>query len=88
MFECMNDCIHLQACRRVQAIGRKHRLLVPRYCTEECTAYRSKDELIEVATIQDVRQAVEWAVDRVKDGSDWVNVKSIKGHTIEDILDM
>ena len=38
-FECMDDCIHLKACRRVQIIGRTHRLLVPRYCTEDCTAY-------------------------------------------------
>ena len=88
MFECMNDCIHLQACRRVQAIGRKHRLLVPRYCTEECTAYRSKDDLVEVATLQDVREAVEWAVNEIKNGQDWVDVKSIKGHTLEDILDI
>lgn len=42
-FECMEDCIHLKACRRVQAIGRKHRLMVPRYCTEDCTAYVSGD---------------------------------------------
>ena len=88
MFECMNDCIHLQACRRVQAIGRKHRLLVPRYCTKECTAYRSKDDLVEVATLQDVRDAVEWAVNEIKNGQDWVDVKSIKGYTLEDILDI
>lgn len=88
MFECMNDCIHLQACRRVQAIGRKHRLLVPRYCTEECTAYRSKDDLVEVATLQDVRDAVEWAVNEIKNGQDWVEVKSIKGYALEDILNI
>ena len=44
MFECMEDCIHLKACRRIQAIGRKHRLIVPRYCTEDCTAYESKPD--------------------------------------------
>lgn len=43
-FECMEDCIHLKACRRVQAIGKKHRLLVPRYCTEDCSAYVSGTE--------------------------------------------
>lgn len=42
-FDCMEDCIHLKACRRIQAIGRKHRLMVPRYCTEDCTAYVSGD---------------------------------------------
>ena len=40
-FEVMEDCIHLKACRRIQAIGRKHRLMVPRYCTSDCTAYVS-----------------------------------------------
>lgn len=43
-FECMNDCIHLKACRRVQAIGKRYRLLVPRYCTSECTAYISGEK--------------------------------------------
>lgn len=45
-FECMEDCIHLKACRRVQAIGRKHRLMVPRYCTPDCTAYVSGDVMV------------------------------------------
>lgn len=87
MFECMEDCIHLKACRRVQAIGRKHRLIVPRYCTEDCTAYRSKDEIIEVAKIEDVQEAVDWAVDSIKDGQDWVNVKTIKGYSIGELLE-
>lgn len=38
-FECMEDCIHLKACRRVQRIGKNLRLNVPRYCTEDCSAY-------------------------------------------------
>lgn len=41
MFECMEDCIHLKACRRVQKIGRSLRLRVPRYCDEDCSAYCS-----------------------------------------------
>lgn len=41
MFDYMDDCIHLKACRRIQAIGRKNRLMVPRYCTTDCTAYVS-----------------------------------------------
>lgn len=40
-FECMEDCIHLKACRRVQRIGKSLRLNVPRYCTEDCSAYVS-----------------------------------------------
>lgn len=71
----------------MQAIGRKHRLLVPRYCTEDCTAYRSKDEIIEVAKIKDVQEAVDWAVDSIKDGQDWVSVKSIKGYSIGELLE-
>ena len=42
-FSCMEDCIHLHACRRVQAIGKKHRLLVPRYCDENCDCFLSVD---------------------------------------------
>ena len=44
-FDVMEDCIHLKACRRVQAIGKKHRLLVPRYCTEDCNAYVSGERI-------------------------------------------
>ena len=86
MFECMDDCIHLKACRRVQAIGRKHRLLVPRYCTEDCSAYESGSRIIKVATLNEVRESVNWAVDEIKDGMDWVNVNDIKGHTLFSII--
>ena len=88
MFECMEDCIHLQACRRVQAIGRKHRLMVPRYCTADCTAYRSGDDVIKVATLKDVQDSVNYAVDAVKDGMDWVDVKRLDGYKLSEILDM
>ena len=87
-FECMGDCIHLHACRRVQAIGKSHRLLVPRYCTEECAAYRSSDDIIPVATLNDVRDAVDWAVEEIKNGADFVNTNSISGHTLGEILEM
>ena len=43
-FSYMPDCIHLHACRRVQAIGKAHRLLVPRYCSEDCDCYLSGDK--------------------------------------------
>ena len=88
MFDYMEDCIHLQACRRVQAIGRKHRLLVPRYCTEDCTAYKSKNEIIKVATLKDVRDAVDFAVEEINRGQDWVSVNSLEGYTLEEILEM
>ena len=44
-FSCMDDCIHLHACRRIQAIGRKFRLNVPRYCSEDCSCYLSLDDM-------------------------------------------
>lgn len=55
-FDCMNDCIHLHACRRIQAIGKKHRLLVPRYCTEDCDCYCSGKTLVCSA-----KEAIEYA---------------------------
>lgn len=69
-FECMEDCIHLKACRRVQAIGRKHRLLVPRYCTEECTAYKSAN----TGSFISVDEAWRIAVNQYDGGSDAYDV--------------
>ena len=88
MFECMEDCIHLKACRRIQAIGRKHRLLVPRYCTEECTAYESGNSIVKVATLREIDEAVQWAVNEILNGQDYVDVKDVKGHTLNELLEM
>lgn len=35
----MENCIHLKACRRLQKLARQMRFQLPRYCTEECSAY-------------------------------------------------
>ena len=35
----MERCIHLKACRRVQAIGAKRGHQFARHCDENCTAY-------------------------------------------------
>lgn len=51
-FSCMEDCIHLKACRRVQAIGRKHRLLVPRYCSADCSAYVSGEVIVNYTSLE------------------------------------
>ena len=67
-FDCMEDCIHLKACRRVQAIGRKHRLMVPRYCTEECSAYRNADEVI-----SNIREKLQFAFDEGVHGAEWIS---------------
>ncbi len=40
-FECMDDCIHLKACRRLQKIGRSKGHTFGRNCTEDCSAYVS-----------------------------------------------
>ena len=73
-FDVMEDCIHLKACRRVQSIGRKHRLLVPRYCTNECTAYCGMEDVK-----HEIEEAVQWAFNRGKDGNDWLEVGSMDG---------
>lgn len=52
-FECMDDCIHLHACRRVQKIGKSLRLMVPRYCTEDCDAYLSANTLTGCLSIEE-----------------------------------
>ncbi len=78
-FSVMGDCIHLKACRRIQAIGRKHRLMVPRYCTEDCTAYCSMNEVD--GTIED---AIRWAFKRGQEGNDYINISSMDG--LHDLL--
>lgn len=62
MNEVMDDCIHLHACRRIQAIGKSLRLNCPRYCSDECTAYQSKN--IDTGLI-DVDTAVRYALNGV-----------------------
>ena len=62
--------------------------MVPRYCTADCTAYRSGDDVIKVATLKDVQETVNNAVDLIKDGMDWVDVKGLDGYKLSEILDM
>ena len=78
MFECMDDCIHLRACRRVQSIGKRLRLMVPRYCTEECSAYVGVDDVM-----QAVRYAVEFAFEEGLNGADWVSINDRQGKFLE-----
>lgn len=88
-FDCMDDCIHLHACRRVQAIGKKHRLMVPRYCTEDCSCYQSKDE----GDFITVSEAVEYArngASSIRGGYDSYDVYAecdLQGQTIGEILE-
>lgn len=56
--EVMEDCIHLHACRRVQAIGKSLRLNCPRYCSIDCNCYQSKNDDTGLIT---VKKAVDYA---------------------------
>ena len=76
-FECMDDCVHLKACRRVQKIGRSHRLLVPRYCDEECSAYVGADEID-----KEIQHAIRWAFESGRDGNDYITADT------EDLIEL
>ena len=60
LFDYMEDCIHLKACRRLQKIGRSKGHTFGRNCTTDCSAYLSASdgafltpsEACEVARIQ------------------------------------
>ena len=89
MFECMEDCIHLKACRRIQAIGRTHRLMVPRYCTEECTAYISGDSgnyITVSAALEYARQGAD-SIARGYDSYDVYAPQDLNGMTIGEIVE-
>ena len=75
-WDCMYDCIHLKACRRVQRIGKNRGLKVPRYCYEECSAYVSgkstkfipEEDVDEM--INEITDYIMSGVDSVRDGCD------------------
>lgn len=89
MFDCMDDCIHLKACRRIQAIGRKNRLMVPRYCTTDCTAYVSRED----GSYVSVSDAISYArsgADSIRSGYDSYDVFcscDLSGMTLGEIID-
>jgi hypothetical protein len=64
---CMYDCIHLKACRRVQRIGKILRLNVPRYCSEECSAY-VRGGTTKFVPLEDVESMIDKIMDYVRDG--------------------
>lgn len=89
MFECMEDCIHLKACRRIQAIGKKHRLLVPRYCTEECSAYVCGNNESYITIDEAVSYAMQGA-DSIRSGYDIYDVYGscdLNGMTLGEIIE-
>lgn len=74
MFDYMDDCIHIKACRRVQKIGKAHGHSFGRSCNEDCTAYTSKDEVI-----KGIQKALDWALEQGWEGMDYVRLKDIDG---------
>ena len=89
-FECMDDCIHLHACRRIQAIGRKYRLRVPRYCTEDCDCYLSNDSETNYVSIDEALSFARNGVSSIQSGYDSYDVyctSDLNGATLGEILD-
>lgn len=80
-FECMDDCIHLKACRRIQKIGRTHRLMVPRYCTNECSCYASRNEEVAFMSHYDAERYAE----RVKEDGYAKKSNSTLGEIIDEL---
>ena len=89
-FACMDDCIHLKACRRIQQIGKKYRLNVPRYCTEDCTAYQSRDANTNYVSIDTAINYARDGVGSIRDGYDMYDVYckgDLYGVTLGEIFD-
>lgn len=88
-FDCMDDCIHLHACRRVQAIGKSLRLNVPRYCTEDCNCYLSgKDNLY--VTVDEAISYARDGVSAIRSGYDGYDVYAgfeLPGRTLNDLIE-
>ncbi len=63
----MERCIHLKACRRVQAIGKKRGHQFARHCDEDCTAY------VDVEKIRkEWNEDMYWAIEEGKTGLNYV----------------
>lgn len=72
---CMDDCIHLKACRRLQKVARaENKTIVARHCDEQCTAYETEDEFIENCderyfTYSEVKTCIRGAVKDAQSGN-------------------
>ncbi len=89
-FSYMEDCIHLHACRRVQAIGRKLRLMCPRYCDENCECYLSEDTATEYVSIHDAISYARDGIHSIQSGYDSYDVycsADLNGVTLGEILE-
>lgn len=56
---------------------------------KDCPLVEINDEkIVKVATLEDVRDAVDWAVGEIKGGMDWVETKDLKGYPLKEIIAM
>lgn len=87
-YECMYDCIHLHACRRIQYIARKRHIVIPHFC-ENCNCYVSGD----TGKYVTAEEAVEYARDGVDDIRDGYNsycvyaTQDLRSKTISEIIE-
>lgn len=88
-YEYMNDCIHLKACRRLQAIAKKEKKEISRYCTSECSAYVSGNTENYITVDEAINYAREGAssIESGYSGSDVYCSMDLGGQTIGEIVD-
>lgn len=67
-YDCMEDCIHLKACRRLQKLERKNGMFVPRSCNEDCTAYQSKNQDTGLITVDEALRYARNGVESIRGG--------------------
>lgn len=89
-FECMEDCIHLKACRRIQKIGKTHGLFVPRYCTEDCSCYLSGETESGFISIEEAVDYAREGASSILSGYGTYDVYAtidLQGSTLSEILE-
>ena len=89
-FDYKEDCIHLKACRRLQQIARRLRFQLPRYCTDECSAYVSGESDDCYITTSEALDYARSGADSILGGYDSYDVYcscDLTGQTIGEIID-
>ena len=70
-YSCMDDCIHLRACRRIMKIAKSKGYVFSRSCNNECTAYESESDYqsrLELYSYDDVMKAINGACEDGQNG--------------------
>lgn len=89
-FKCMDDCIHLKACRRVQLIAKNKGILIPRLCDEDCTAYQSRDAQTQYISIDEAISYARDGAQSIENGYSGYDVYcsfDLDGDTLGTIID-